>query len=336
MVSKTTQQVKEKPGQITRDALSPLIKSTLKPYLKAYTDAITKLTQEGCKPRFIEVIHKGSMNAVVKISLTYPSIASGEHMLPAEYALKVERDVRDDAITPINSVRKYLVKHKVIRDSTQDTRGHERYELNTSESTSYISHLNILSNLSYNTFEHKHWSINPIFQTVHAPVWSYSQQYNKAVVELLLEFDKKELYYFDWKLINFVIDDGKLFFIDYDFESIYAPMSVYSTHRLTPEPAMMPVLNQTRNTPVKRLVAKLLMYISAYLSIICVRASYSLTDYYQSFTNIHRCQEQIDNDNTINGALKLMTHGEFSSIPSLVKSLTRALSRVKVFIKTMV
>lgn len=328
MVFETTQQPKKQPKHAAQDALSPLIKSTLKPYLKAYTDAIAKLSQEGCKPRFIEVIHKGSMNAVVKISLTYPSITSGEHMLPAEYALKVEHDVRDDAMIPINSVRKYLVKHKVIRDSAQDNQN-----MYDNEST---SHLNILSNLSHDTSEHRHWNINPIYQTVHAPVWSYHQQYVKTVVELLLEFDKKELYYFDWKLINFVVDDGKLLFIDYDFESIYAPMSVYSTHRLTPDPAMMPVLEQARNTPVKRLVAKLLMYISAYLSIICVRASYSLTDYYQSFTNVHKCQKQIDNDNTINGALKLMTYGEFLSIPSLVKSLTRALSRVKAFIKSMV
>ena len=294
------------------DLFTPDILNQVRTCLIAYTEAILILYLENRRPKYIQLLSRGTFNVVVKISLKLHI----QHQ-PLEYALRLSQDdfckinlvyIKDqnwyDNLLYYNDISliKYLTKYPNVYDSC------------------YYQH--ILDSNSYYT----HWSISNIYQQI-SDVLKYRNKYILKVCELIIFFEKNELLYYDWKLTNFLCDNNdNLVLVDTDFENLYSLMAVCSTHRLTPDPAIN--LNRM-DLKYKFKHSIILMYISAYLSIVAIQNSDNLADYYSTFKCINRFNININNQQTINSTINLISKGLFTEMPLKLSELNKLLKIIK-------
>jgi len=273
------------------------ILNEIKSCLITYIESILILYLEHKQPIYVKRLSSGTFNTIFQISLILPSIAPSRH----DYALRISKD----EICNINFKKIDWYDNLLYYNDVSLTK-YLKFYPNLIDSSHYPHYVDQSSKQKYT-----HWSVSWIYSAIY-DIPKYKHKYVEIVKHLLSIFEANNLLYFDWKMNNFMVHNDDLVLVDTDFENIYSMTAVCSTHRLTPDPS--PRLN-TLKTSDKINQATLLMYISAYLSMISVCLSTSLKDYYMSFKFINKLNPAIDNDSTIASTIKLVTNGEYDYLP---------------------
>ena len=302
--------------------------NTIEEFKISYIEAILILYLENKKPKFVSIINRGTFNLILKIKLNSSNIlyalrVSGNCI--SKINLTKKSDYYDNILFYTNlQLKKYLLKYGYIIDS------------------SFYNHI-INENEKEGEIYFTHWSVSKVYTqfTEKNNISYYKYKYIHKVQELLKYFDKNEIYYYDWKIYNFGIDDSletsgnnNLVLLDIDFESPLTIMNICSTHRLTPDPLEELKLSQLLNSPSsvyknKIIIAKILMYISAYLSMISFYNSSKLTDYNITFKRPSEKYKFINDNDTINCVIKHLTNNLYLEIPSKLTLLKDLYVKIK-------
>ena len=282
-----------------------------------YIESILILYLEHKRPKYIKRLSCGTFNTVFEISLK-------EYHIRTHYALRISKN----EICKINfeKIEKQEWYDNLLYYNDLSLAKYLKFYPNVIDSSKYPHHVDS-SKLSKDTkIYYTHWSVSEIYVSCYN-IEKYKNKYIQVVAHLLKIFETNELLYFDWKINNFMIDkNDNLILVDTDFENVYSLMAVCSTHRLTPDPAS--TLNKL-DSEHKLNQATLLMYISAYLSMIAIKQSKTLTDYYMSFKFINRLDNMINDEHTINSIIIKVTNGKYSNLPIQKKEINDVLNMVK-------
>ena len=279
-----------------------------------YIEAILILYLENRKPKYVKLLSSGTFNVVFEMSLCFNNNES------KNYALRLSKN----AICKMNLIeisKQNWYDNMLYYNDISLIKYLNRYP-NICDSCYYPHILNSNSNTIYYT----HWSVSNIYQQI-TDIKKYKIKYIQKVCELITYFNKNDLLYFDWKITNFLLDNNdNLILVDNDFENLYSLMAVCSTHRLTPDPATD--LNKI-DIKYKHIRSMILMYISAYLSILSIIKSKSLNEYYMSFKHIDKIGINIDSQKTINSTILMISNNRYQSLPSSINDLKILLNILK-------
>lgn len=332
-----------------------------------YIESMLILYLENKHPKYVQRLSCGTFNSVYRISVKINGIRSEYALRLSKNEIckinfkRIEKQNWYDNLLYYNdiSLMTYLKFYPNIHDSSKyphhiDTsnykdlnidcksKKHIDYEAPKFEAPKFEAPKSALPpiNISRETLEtsptsddkstlkiyYTHWSISKIY----APLYNinkYRNKYIQIVKQLLAIFEKNELLYFDWKLNNFMIDENdELVLVDTDFENIYSLTAVCSTHRLTPDPSTS--LNKMESS-LKMSKSILLMYISAYLSIISISKAKNINEYYMSFKFINKLDKMINNESTINSVISLVSDGKYSTLPNNKRDIKSILKMIK-------
>jgi len=352
----TSEEIKHSLIKLNLNELVPFFTPELLIYIKdyeiAYVEAILILYVENKKPKFISCINKGTFNLVVKVEISTTNLNKEQYALrissnmTSKINLTPNLDYYDNILYYTNTqTKKYLIKYPNILDSSYYTHQIENNNVDTistkNENKIKNKDKNDDKNESKNIY-FTHWSLSKIytcFESKAKLLDNYKLKYIYKVQELLKYFDKNEIYYYDWKLYNFGIDNfsetsgnENLVLLDIDFESPFTIMNICSTHRLTPDPSTeIKQLNLSNNiiSCDKILIAKILMYISAYLSMIAFYSAKTLLDYNKTFKRISSKYKFINDNHTVECVIKHLTNNLYSKIPNTIVELRHLYSLIK-------
>ena len=277
----------------------------------AYIESMIILKMENKNPKFIKVLNKGTYNYVLLISLNNVNcVLRLSTNSISKTSLADEKDFYKNMLYFNNSqLKKFLIKYPNIQDSS--------------------NYKHTVKNNCYFT----HWSISKLYKTFNniKSLDKYKYKYIITIKQLLQYFDKSDIYYYDWKLHNFGIDENdNLVLLDIDFESCFTNMNICSTHRLTPDPSELKIFKYNlKYSDYKKYLAKILMYVSAYLSMISIYASTSLNDYNITFTHVSFNYKFINDNDTVNCMIRYLSDNKFITIPNKLKQLKELYKIVK-------
>jgi hypothetical protein len=293
---------------------NPAILEEIKNCYIAYIESMLILYLENKHPKYVKRLSSGTFNSVyqisVKINEKYINCAlrlSKNEICNINFE-KIKKQNWYDNLLYYNdiSLKKYLKFYPNILDSSL----YYHYVNSKSKSKIYYTH----------------WSISEIYSPLYN-IDKYRNKYIHTVKKLLKIFETNGLLYFDWKINNFMVNNkDELILVDTDFENIYSLMAVCSTHRLTPDPSDN--LNKMESI-LKMAQSNLLMYISAYLSLIAITKSKNLSEYYSSFKFINKFDKMINNESTINSVISLVTENEYNKLPIVKSDIRKILNMIK-------
>ena len=304
---------------------NPKILEEIKNCYITYIESILILHLSNKQPKYIKRLSCGTFNSVYQISIkmnekrkNYALRLSKNEICKINFE-KLEKQNWYDNLLYYNdiSLMKYLKFYPNILDSS------EYYHYINSSNNSLTKIKTESNNLK---IYYTHWSISNIYSPLYN-INKYRNKYIQIIKQLLKIFEDNGLLYFDWKVNNFMINDkDELILVDTDFENIYSLMAVCSTHRLTPDPSTN--LNKMESI-LKMLQSNLLMYISAYLSLISIIKSKDLSEYYTSFKFINKFDKMINNESTINSVIILVSNNEYNKLPNKKKDINKILNMIK-------
>ena len=284
---------------------TPAILDEIKSCHITYIEAILLLYLENKQPKYIKRLSCSTFNSVFEFSLKI-------NYKYNHYALRLSKN--DICKINFNKIENQEWYDNLLYYNDISLKTYLKFYPNIIDSC-YYYHCIDFNNKYYenkNKIYYTHWSVSKIYTSIY-DINKYRSKYIQIVKQLLKIFEKNELLYFDWKINNFMVDNkDNLILVDTDFENIYSLTAVCSTHRLTPDPSEK--LNKLQLS-IKILQSMLLMYISAYLSIISINKSKTISEYYMSFKFINKIDKMINNESTINSVISIVSNGKYNSIP---------------------
>lgn len=315
----------------------------------AYCEAMSLFNLFKLNPKFIKVLGSGAFNVVIEISLEIPDninelnqkyfnvnniIQSKNHIIK-HYALRLSKNensiIKNSSSIDLN----YYDNYNLYTNMCLQT-----YYSNTSSKSIFDSCFlekvitdvyNPKNKYSYNPNYYyicTHYALTPIYKNIDNNNYNkFRLKYLKAVSNMIKSFNiKTGLRYFDWKISNFMINDkNELVFVDTDLLNVTTINNeLCSSHRLTPDPTINNNKFKVGCTKAKEYKSLLYMYISYYLSIICVCKCKTLDEYYNSLVNVNVYNDEIDKDKTISSVISSVS--KYSKEPkdtdiSIIKSI---------------